>query len=325
MTISPSGTPASVRRAVVATLLLTVVTTASAQIGGKPGAFSRMGFGARGMGMGNAMTAVTTGDIESYYNPALLPLQQYRHAAASMGFLQFDRSLNFLSFGQVLPPDAGIAAGVINAGVKEIDGRDSDGQPTGPLRTSENQAFLGFGIRFKPGFSLGLNIKLLYYQLYTDVSSTTVGVDIGFAWPVTQDVIVAATVRDIASKYKWDTSPIYDQQGQTSEERFPQLYTVAASWSLPDSVGIVAGELEFSSAQTTVARIGAEIRLIPELSLRGGIDRVDLRNEGNGIKPSLGFTARKDFQAWVPALQYAYIFEPFAPSGIHMISLSVMF
>ena len=36
-----------------------------------PGAFSRFGFGARGMGMGNAMSSVTEGNIVSYYNPAL--------------------------------------------------------------------------------------------------------------------------------------------------------------------------------------------------------------------------------------------------------------
>ena len=40
------------------------------EINCKVGAFSRMGFGARGIGMGNAMSAVTTGNLVSYYNPA---------------------------------------------------------------------------------------------------------------------------------------------------------------------------------------------------------------------------------------------------------------
>ena len=44
-----------------------------AQIEGAPGAFSRLGFGARGMGMGNAMTAVEDGDLSSFYNPASTP------------------------------------------------------------------------------------------------------------------------------------------------------------------------------------------------------------------------------------------------------------
>jgi len=73
-----------------------------AQIGGTAGAYSRMGFGARGMAMGNALTAVTSGDAISYYNPATIPLAEYRNASASFGILSFDRRLNFLGFTQPL-------------------------------------------------------------------------------------------------------------------------------------------------------------------------------------------------------------------------------
>ena len=41
----------------------------SSEISSMPGAFSRMGFGARGMGMGNALSSVTEGNLVSYYNP----------------------------------------------------------------------------------------------------------------------------------------------------------------------------------------------------------------------------------------------------------------
>ena len=55
-------------RRVAASLITTLVTgsIALAQIGGAPGSYSRMGFGARGMGMGNAMTAVISGDVSGY-------------------------------------------------------------------------------------------------------------------------------------------------------------------------------------------------------------------------------------------------------------------
>jgi hypothetical protein len=71
--------------------LLLASVPAGAQIGGEPGAFSRLGFGARGMAMGNAMAAVTGGDVVAYYNPALLPSVDYRHASASFGILSLDR------------------------------------------------------------------------------------------------------------------------------------------------------------------------------------------------------------------------------------------
>lgn len=284
-----------------------------------------MGFGARGIGMGNAMVANTKGDVVGYYNPALLPWIEARNAAATMGVLTLDRRLNFLHISLPLPPSAGVSAGVINSGVSEIDGRDSDGRPTGPLRTSENQFFLGFSLRFKPGFSIGINLKLYYYQLYRDVSSTTVGLDIGALYEVNEELFIGGAIRDLNSKYKWDTSSLYGQSGQSSEELFPRLYVLGAAYRLPGAFGTLSAEVEISSAHTILLRTGVEVPLVPELTLRGGIDRIDLKEEGNGVKPSLGFSAQKRLGDWTPSLQYTYVVEPFSASGIHLISVSAIF
>ncbi len=301
-------------------------TQSQAQIGGLAGAFSRMGFGARGMGMGNAMTAVTTGEIFSYYNPALLPFSESRVGTAALGVLGLDRRLNFLGYTQALPPMAGISAGIINAGVTDIDGRDSDGKQTGALRTSENEVFLSFATRLKAGLSLGLTIKLLYYQLYTDVSSTTAGIDFGVLYPVNDELTVGATVRDVDSKYKWDSSKLYgSMNGVSTSDDWPALYTIGAAYKLPDSLGVISTDIEFSSVKTVILRAGAEVPIIPEVAVRAGIDRVDLKDKGNGVKPAFGLTIRKSFDGFTPALNYAYVFEPFSPSGIHMISLSAAF
>lgn len=316
---------AHIGRSVLLLLAMLAPVAASSQIGGQPGAFSRLGFGARGIGMGNAMTAVRSGDVVSYYNPALLPWMQTRHGTAAIGLLSLDRRLNFLGASFPLPPSAGISVGLVNAGVSGIDGRDSDGEPTGDLSTSENEAFLGFGIRFKPGFSLGVNLKLLYYNLYEDISSTTFGFDIGAAYPVTPDVTIAATVRDLNSKYTWDTSDLYGQNGQASTDRFPLLYTGAASYALPDSMGVFAAEIEASNASSLIVRAGAEVNLVPELTVRAGIDRIDLKDKGNGVKPTFGLTARKSLGSWTPAITYAFVIEPFAPTGMHVIALAILF
>ncbi len=304
---------------------LLAISSTFAQIGGQPGAYSRLGFGARGIGMGNAMTAVTTGDIVSYYNPALLPGMEYRQATASYGVLSLDRRLNFLSYSQTLPPSAGVSFGIVNSGVSNIDGRDSDGQPTGALQTSENQFILGFATRFKGGISVGLNIKFLYYHLYTDITSTTVGMDFGALLPLGESFTIGATARDINSKYKWNTTDLYGQQGGATEDVFPQLYTVGAAYRLPDSLGVASADLEFSNVSTIIARVGVEVPLIPEITVRGGVDRIDMKEKGNGVSPAFGFSARKNMGGWTPALHYAFVIEPFSPSGIHIISLSVIF
>lgn len=284
-----------------------------------------MGFGARGIGMGNALTAVSSGDIVGYYNPALLSWSEYRQVSASFGILSLDRRLNFLSYSQPLRPSAGFSAGIINAGVSKIDGRDADGEPTGPLTTSENEVFMSFSNRFKGGFSVGLTIKLLYYHLYTDVSTTTVGIDIGLFFPITDAFCVGATARDVNSKYRWDTSELYGQQGTSKTWDFPRLYTLGASYRLPDSLALIAGDLEVSNKSTITGRFGVEVPLIPEVSVRAGLDRIDLKDKGNGVKPTFGFSVRKTIDEWTPAITYAFVVEPFSPSPTHIISLSVIF
>jgi hypothetical protein len=310
-------------RPIAVTVMVLCAQASAAQIGGHAGAFTRLGFGARGMGMGNAMAAVPQGDVVGSYNPALIPFTRGRTAGAAFGILALDRKLNFLNYTQPVRPSAGISVGIINSGVSGIDGRDDDGEPTGDLRTSENQVFLSFANRFSAAFSLGLTIKLHYYHLYTDVSATNIGLDLGALLRVTQELTLAATVRDINSQYRWDTAELLGNSGNTTTDRFPLLYTAAASYLLPGGLGILAAEAEFSNTGTAVARAGLEIPVIPELSLRAGVDRIDLKEEGAGVRPSFGFSIRKGFEAWEPALHYAYVLEPFAPSGMHIIALSV--
>ncbi len=298
---------------------------AHAQLAGLPGSSFRIGFGARGIAMGNAMSAVSDGEVAGYYNPALLPYSTQRFGSLSAGFLSLDRSMNTLNFSSPLPPQAGIGVGILNTGVSNIDGRDNDGRPTGPLRTAEDLAFLGFGIRFPAGFSLGINLKLLYSHLYTDISSTTVGVDAGIFYKVTNQISVAATVKDISSKYRWDTSTLYGQQGKSSTDAFPTLYTFGVAYALPEQTGVLSAEVESSNQSTLLLRTGAEYYILKEVAIRAGVDRIDLKESGNGIRPAIGFMIRRDFDSWTPALQYTFVLEPFTQTGIHLVSLSALF
>jgi hypothetical protein len=322
-----------------AALLLLLTVPVHAQLGGRAGSYSRMGFGARGLGMGNALTAVTSGDAVGYYNPATLPFAEYRNASASFGILSFDRRLNFLHYTQPLgrgyspdslsqarsPNRAGISIGIINSGVGDIDGRDFDGEQTGALKTSENQVFLSFGTQLKNGLAIGMSVKYLYHHLYTDVNSSTFGIDVGALFPVSERLAIGATARDLLSKYSWNTNKIYGQNGTQSDDKFPRLYTIGAAYALPESLGVAALDVEFSDQSTSTLKVGVEVMLLPEVAVRAGMDRIDLKEKGNGIRPTFGFTARKNFENWTPAINYAFIIEPFATSGMHMISLSVIF
>lgn len=313
------------RLEVMLALITILVSSASAQIGGTAGTFARMGFNARGISMGNALTAMRYGDIQTYYNPALAPFAEAHTAAVSFGLLSMDRYINFLSYTQNAPPTAGLSVGIINAGVRSIDGRDNDGFHTEDYSTSKNQFYISFANRFDERVSLGVSVKIYYYSLFEDVSSTTVGFDAGIAFLATEEITLGFIVQDIGSKYRWDTSPIYGQDGTTTIDRFPTLYRAGITYKLPDSYGTVSLDYENSSEKTTVVRIGSEVFIHEYVALRGGIDRWNLKDNTTGAKPTLGFGLTKPFDDWVPKLDYAYVFEPFAPSDMHIITLSVRF
>lgn len=295
------------------------------QLGGSAGAFTRMGFGARGIGMGNALTAVSSGNISTYYNPALAAYSEYRAASATFGILSFDRYLNFISYTQAIKPNAGVSVGLINAGVKNIDGRDADGYHTEDYSTTENQFFFTFANRIEDRLSLGVTFKLYYSKLFDEVSSTTVGFDIGIYLQITNNLSLGGILQDLNSKYKWDTKAVYDQLGKTTEDKFPNLRRIALAYTLSPKLGTVGLEFQNASDGTNIIRFGAEYFLTENFTLRSGIDRWELHNSATGAKPSFGFSIKNSFNGIVPELNYAYVFEPYSPHGIHIITFTAMF
>lgn len=309
------------------------------ELSSKTGSFSRIGFGARGIGMGNTMSAVTTGNLVSYYNPAISPFQQNNYVQAGYSFLSLDRSLNFLSFTRKFDfysfkdtssnrkpsRTAGISAGIINSGVSGIDGRDNNGLKTGDLSTSENQFFLSVANRFSEKLSIGIAVKFYYYSLYEKVTSSALGLDFGVIYKINNNWNISAVVSDINSKYEWDTTPIYDQEGLTTRDEFPLLMKAGVSYFNPEIKLLTALEYERSNFGTNIIRIGAEYNLYENLFVRGGIDQFNISNIDAGLKPALGFSYSKSFGDLLVGVDYAFMIEQYSPADRHIIGLSFVF
>ena len=174
-------------------------------------------------------------------------------------------------------------------------------------------------------FSLGVTVKLYHSKLFDKVKSTTVGFDAGAYFQITDAISAGITIQDINSKYKWDTKPIYDEGGKTTDDKFPNLRRAAVSYRLPSNIGIISWEFENSSEKTNLMRVGAEYTPMEYFSIRGGLDRWDFSNNATGAKPSFGFSVKKPFNGWTPVVTYAFIIEPFASHGMHVVTLSGRF
>lgn len=324
-------------------ILLSLIVIAQpkfSKISSLPGAFSRLGFGARGIGMGNAMSSITEGNLVSYYNPALIVYQENNSFQTSYSFLSVDRSLNFLNFtkrfefysskdsliGNPKPrATAGISVGIINAGVSKIDGRDNNGIKTGDLSTSENQFFLGLANRFSEKLSIGIAIKFYYYKLYEEISTNSVGFDAGALYRINDQWNVSLMISDINSKYKWDTSPVYELQGSSTEDKFPLLKKIGVRYKNKILGLIASAELENSNAETNILRIGAEYNLIERLFVRAGIDQFNLSNSDSPAKPAFGFSYFDEFGKITFGINYAFMIEQYSPSDRHIVGVSVNF
>ncbi len=310
------------------------------KISSMPGAFSRMGFGARGIGMGNAMSSIVEGNLVSYYNPALIVYQENNSFQTSYSFLSLDRSLNFLNFTRRFEfysakdsltdnskprATAGVSIGIINAGVSKIDGRDGNGIKTGDLSTSENQFFLGLANKFSEKFSIGIGVKFYYYKLYKEINTNSVGFDLGALYRVNEKWNVSLMISDLNSKYKWDTAPVYELQGSTTEDKFPVLKKIGVSYRNKTLGLIASAEFENSNAETNIIRFGAEYNLIENLYVRGGIDQLNLSNSDYPAKPAMGFSYFKEFGGIVFGVDYAFMIEQYSPYDRHIVGLSAKF
>ena len=309
------------------------------EMAGKAGAFSRLGFGPRGIGFGNAMSSIIEGELVSYYNPAVTPFQENNSFIAGYSFLSLDRALNFLSYtrkfdfysasdsvAETRKPrtTAGISAGILNSGVSNIDGRDNNGISTGELSTSENQFFMGLAARISEKFSIGVNIKFYYYKLYEEINSNSLGFDVGALYRLNENFNISLVITDINSKYKWDTSPVYEQNGIVSEDKFPNLRKIGVSYR-NKKIGIFGAiEFENSSAETNILRAGVEYNIFEQLYLRGGIDQFNLDNLDWPISPSLGFSYFKAFNGFVVGVEYAYQYEQYT-GGRNIVGLNFNF
>ncbi len=332
-------------------ILFLVSADAFSQVGSYAGSFARMGFGARGMGMGNAMVANIFGDASGYYNPALACFQEKGVVNLGYTFLSMDRKLNFVSFTKKfkLPNQdkggAGISFSLINSGVNNIDGRDNDGTQIGSFNTYENQFYLGTSFLLSENFAAGVGFKMYLSKLFDKVTTTSVAFDIGAVYKHSDNLAFGVTIRDISAKYKWDTSDLYGSNGNTTEDKFPTLANIGASYLLPKNLGSVS--LEFESyfnpkikdkltgeaperKNISYFKLGGEINLNSYIKVRAGLDRIDFANTnediGGNLKPSFGVGFVKALgTSTMLGLDYSIQMEPYSKDPIQNIGINFKF
>ncbi len=314
------------------------------------GAFARMGFGARGIAMSNALVADAFADGAPYYNPALSPFASGQSLEASAALLSLDRELQFLQFSTSLQPSAGIAAGLIHAGVSNIDGRDNSGFHTRDYSIDEFAFFLTFGTHLTSRLTAGVGLQLFRADYFDDLEPVnSIGIDLGVTYLVTEDLRLGLAVDELLARYSWDTSDLYGSAGRTTSDRFPVRIRFGGAFRLMDGRAQVTSEYESritssehrvrsveivgdapmevvdSEKSSTYAgrlRVGAEYRPVDVITLRGGIDRIGA-DALEGVTPSAGFMIEQPIGPLRARGEYAFMLEPYHAGAMHLITLRI--
>ena len=322
---------------------------AIAQNGGFAGSFARMGFSPRGMAMGNAMSAVHQEGSYSYYNPALSAVKR-EHVMVdfSTAAMAFDRRLHTATTHFQLPPSAGLTFTLMNARVRDIDGRTVDGYHTDYLSTSEFRMAGRFGIRFSDTFSGGIGITYTLANYHTDVPNTgTVGLDIGLLIRLNPGLTLSAVARDLLASYDFDTSDLYGtEQRADNAFNFPTRFVTGVSYELSgkwlisadtelrlqsfETESISTGRDQFGefterivrseTNQTIYFRTGTRYHLHERISVRGGIRFEDIGGE-SALLPSAGFSLLLPYDRFSPSIDYAFVREASQLTTMHVFAL----
>jgi hypothetical protein len=312
---------------------------------GRAGSYLKMGLGADLMAMGGEGVAWVEDAHVICTNPAGLVFLEKKNVSATLVSMALDRRVQFVGFalplgqGKVRRPgqlQGGFALGWLSAGVDQIDGRDFDGIHTENLSFGEHTFFFSFALKPSSLFGIGFSSKLHYSRIPgliedgSSLSATGFGFDVGVLVRPHPTVQAGISIRDIRSKYTWDSKKYYEQYdaeaGSQSYDAFPRTLAVGVVWRPVSPVALnlnaqkidAMDVIETSKIAFTQMRYAGGIQIQPH---RMAVIRFGFQEKGF----TFGCGTRFDVFRQVAGLNYAFVSDPVAPRGNHVFSWTLQF
>ncbi|HVP36250.1 MAG TPA: PorV/PorQ family protein [Terriglobales bacterium] len=286
--------------------------------GGYPGAFSRMGLGARALGMGGAFVAVADDGFASAFNPAGLVQLKKHTFNASYRFMSLDRELSYVSYQQPIKGAAGVGLYWINSGVGNVETRDYEGKVTGELDNNENLVNFNFAKKIIGQFSAGLNIKYTQSKL-ANIDANTVGFDLGVLFGPYQKLRFGLAVDNIGMKYSWNSGKYwqeFDQLGTDTNDDFPLNFKFGGSYLLLKDKLLLSAQVDKSDMQSARPHFGVEYQGIKYLAGRLGY------NDGSF---TFGLGINYTVKSITFGLDYAFISSQVGTDADNLVTMGIGF
>ncbi|MFH1679515.1 MAG: PorV/PorQ family protein [Candidatus Eisenbacteria bacterium] len=273
-------------------------------------AYSRIGVGARALGMGGAYVAVADDPTATVWNPAgLARVDKLAFTFMYTGGYEFDRAHNFFGYAQSFSLGS-VGIGWTNAGMDGLARRSTVGPSEGDFDISDNLVLLSLAHQYGP-FGFGLTGKI-FDQKIDGESESGGGVDLGAFFEAGKRVNFGLVLQDIASEIGDDDVP-YNLRAGVCVNPIGDL--------------LLAADIEQLEDDQTVWHVGGEawFEYYPGylLAIRAGVSDVGRDHQDNGYSAGLGLKVPRFYGI---GLDYAFVDEMEESFGNnHRISLNLAF
>jgi len=275
--------------------------------------FLTLGVSARGLAMGDAMSALASGAAATHYNPASLLTPDGQPSLTQILFshkewIQDTRS-EFLGASVPLGNDQTIGFSLNTTTVSGIEVRVRPGPSEGTFTAREFSAGISYAQRIDSTISVGISGKFLYEKILIDEASGFAA-DAGVRWQTPfENILVGASVANIGSMNSF----------RTESTRLPTMLRVGPAYTfrveesrLLCAVGADLVRV-FPDGQTLV-NAGGEVIINDFVAVRGGYQ---FGSDSRGLTLGIGILYKS------LALDYAYARVGSDLGSGHTISLAV--
>ena len=286
--------------------------------GGYAGTFQQLGLGARALGMGGAFVGVADDATAGFWNPAGLVQIQMRTFGVFFRKMTLDRRVSYITYSQSIRNEAAISIGWTNAGVKDVVGRNENGEITEEIKNYENAVELFFARKILNELSVGVRIGYIQHNL-ANISAYGVGFGFSaFGKPI-QKLRLGAAVENLGMKYSWTSGDYwkrFGEQGSSSKDEFPINIRFGASYLLLEDRILLCSEIDKNEKQKEKIHLGIEGWILENLAGRAGYDKGSL-TLGMGLRHKTGST--------ILGFDYAFVSSQVDDDPDHLISLQLEF
>ena len=284
-----------------------------AQPGGSGMTFLTLGVSARGLAMGDAMSALASGAAAAHYNPAsLLPLDGQPSPTQILfshkEWIQDTRS-EFLGASVPLGTDQTLGLSLNTTTVSGIEVRIRPGPSEGTFTARDFSAGLSYAQRIDSTISVGISAKFLYEKILIDEASGFAA-DAGVRWktPV-EHLLLGASLSNIGSMSNL----------RTESTSLPTMLRVgpAYTFQLEESqllCALGADLVRVFPDKQTLVYTGGEVILNEFVAARGGYQ---FGSDSRGLTLGIGILYKS------LAFDYAYARVGSDLGNGHTISLAV--